>query len=147
MSARGCAAAVADRLADLAAMLREQTFERGEAVHTRGVVSGRGFIVVDGEIQGTRVAPDVSVTFGPGSLVCGTSWLGEPQLAWETRATTRTRALVLDAEDWFDMMEEHAQLLHASIGTMALTREAILEELAARRGPLVVSGEGHVSWT
>jgi len=42
-------------------------------------------------------------------------------------------SLVLDAEHWFDMMEEHAELLHATLGTMARTRDAIVEELAAAR--------------
>jgi len=120
-------------LVDLAAVLTERTFERDERVHARGVASGRAFIVVEGDVLGQRRAPDRRVAYGPGSIVCGAAWLGEPQLAWETHAARRTRVLVLDAEHWFDMMEEHAELLHATLGTMALTRDAIVEELAARQ--------------
>ena len=104
--------------------------------------SGRAFIVVVGEIRGVRSDPEVQVAFGPGSLVCGAAWLGEPQLAWETRPATRARTLVLHEEHWFDMMEEHAQLLHATLANIAHMRDGILEELAAQKGPLTVSDFG-----
>jgi CRP-like cAMP-binding protein len=129
-------------LADLAGALEEWTFDAGAIVHRRGAACGHALIVVDGEILGHRRAPcgpDVSVAFGPGSVVCGASWLGDAQLAWETRAATRSRVLALDAERWLDTMEEHVALLHATLGAITIARETLLEQLASMHGALTVA--------
>jgi CRP-like cAMP-binding protein len=123
-------------LADVAGMLEEMTFEPGERIYARGEATGRAFLVVDGQVMGVR-SDDLSVLFGPGTLVCGVAGLGEPALAWEAQAVERTRTLAMRHEDWFDVMEEHFELVRSTLGAFARARESILDELAADAGDLL----------
>ena len=76
--------------------------------------------------------------FGPGSLVGGVASLGEPILAWQARAVTHVRALSMRLEDWFDLMEEHFDLVRSALSALALIRESLLEELEATNGEVRV---------
>jgi CRP-like cAMP-binding protein len=117
-------------LVELADMMEERTFEPGEPIYERGHWRGEAFLVLQGEAEGIRLDPDLRVVFGPGSFVGGVASLGEPIRAWDARAITRVRALSMRLEDWFDLMEEHFDLVRSALSELALQREAALDELS-----------------
>ncbi len=125
-------------LVELADMMEEVTFEPGKTIFERGNLRGEALLVLQGEAEGNRLDPPLRVVFGPGSVVGGVASLGESMLAWEARAITRVRALSMRLEDWFDLMEEHFDLVRAALSGMALQREAILGDLSTGRGELRV---------
>ncbi len=118
--------------------MEEVTFEPGKTIFERGNLRGEALLVLQGEAEGNRLDPPLRVVFGPGSVVGGVASLGESMLAWEARAITRVRALSMRLEDWFDLMEEHFDLVRAALSGMALQREAILGDLSTGRGELRV---------
>jgi CRP-like cAMP-binding protein len=118
-------------LVELADSVEELTFEPGDPIFERGKWRGQAFLLLHGEVDSERVAPDAKVRFGPGSLVGGVASLGEPILAWQARAVTRVRALSIRIEDWFDRMEEHFDLVRSVLAALARMREAVLDDLAA----------------
>jgi CRP-like cAMP-binding protein len=125
-------------LVEVADSLQEVAFEPGASVFERGHWRGESFLVLAGEVEGDLRDPEIKVLFGPGSFVGGVASLGEPILAWNARARTRVRALSLRHEDWFDLMEEHFDLVRSALTQLALVRESILEELEGTDGELRV---------
>jgi len=123
-------------LVELADSVEEVSFDPGDPIFERGQMRGQGFFVLDGEVEGDRLDPEIKVLFGPGSLVGGVASLGEPILAWQARAVTRVRALTMRLEDWFDLMEEHFDLIRSALSELTLIREALLEDLAAADGEI-----------
>jgi CRP-like cAMP-binding protein len=123
-------------LVELADSVEEVSFEPGDPIFERGQTPAQGFFVLEGEVEGDRLDPEIKVRFGPGSLVGGVASLGEPILAWQARAVTRVRALAMRLEDWFDLMEEHFDLIRSALSELTLIREALLEDLAATDGEI-----------
>jgi CRP-like cAMP-binding protein len=123
-------------LVELADSMQEVTFEPGESVFERGLWRGESFFVLEGEVEGARLDPEIKVLFGPGSFVGGVASLGEPILAWGARAVTRARALSMRHDDWFDLMEEHFDLVRSTLSQLAVIREGLLEELEATDGEI-----------
>jgi CRP/FNR family cyclic AMP-dependent transcriptional regulator len=123
-------------LVELADSVEEVTFEPGDAILERGKPPGQAFLVLEGEAKGDRTDPRLEVSFGPGTLVGGVASLGEPIVDWQANAVTRVRALSVPLTDWFDHMEEHFDLVRSALSSLALMREAILDDLAAREGEL-----------
>ncbi len=126
-------------LVELADSLREITFEPGETIFERGHWRGESFFVLEGEAEGELANPQIRVLFGPGSFVGGIASLGEPILGWNVRARTRVRALSMRIEDWFDLMEEHFELVQSALAQFAHVRERILEDLERTDGELRVA--------
>jgi CRP-like cAMP-binding protein len=125
-------------LVELADAIEEVTFEPGETIYERGQWLGKTFFLLEGEVAADRKDPDLEVPFGPGSIVGGVASLGEPILAWQARAVTHVRALSMRHDDWFDLMEEHFDLVRSALSALALLREAILEDLAGKDGEVRV---------
>lgn len=123
-------------LVELADLMEEVTFEPGETIFERGNQRGEALLVLQGEAEGHRLGPELRVVFGPGSFVGGVASLGDPVAAWEARAMTRVRALSMRLEDWFDLMEEHFDLVRSALAALARQREAILEDLSRDKGEL-----------
>lgn len=128
-------------LVEIADAIEEQAFEPGEPLFERGKGLGRAFLALEGEAVGDGGHEGhAPVRFGPGSLIGGVASLGQPILGWQARAVTRVRTLSLRLEDWFDDMEEHFDLVRSALSTLALMREALLDDLsAAQPGELRVA--------
>ena len=127
-------------LVDVAEFVAEVTFPPGEAIFERGQQRGQAFLVLEGQAVGDWNDPKHNVSFGPGSLVGGVASLGEPIAEWQAHAATQVRALSVPLEDWFNQMEEHFDLVRSALCALAIAREAILEDLAAREGDLSADG-------
>jgi CRP-like cAMP-binding protein len=125
-------------LVELAESLEERTFQPGEMLFERGAPRTDVYWLLQGEVVGDRRDPDLQVLFGPGSLVGGSASLGEAIVAWQAHAVTRVRVLAMRIEDWFDLMEEHFDLVRSALSALALRRETILEDLAERSAKLRV---------
>jgi CRP-like cAMP-binding protein len=125
-------------LAELAAVAEEVTFEPGDRIMEAGVRKERTFVVLTGEVASSRADPALKRTFGPGTIVLGAASFGEGSIPWEVHATTAVRTLAVPHDDWFDLLEEHFDMLRSALGTMAKLRDRILEQLAAQSGGLIL---------
>jgi hypothetical protein len=65
-------------------------------------------------------------------VVCGAAAFGQPALAWKASASRATRALAFRIEDWFDLMEEHFDMVRSTPGALELKRNQLLDQLASR---------------
>jgi CRP-like cAMP-binding protein len=117
-------------LSDLALVAEERTFEPGDVLFDRGTKRDRVFLVVQGEVAATRRPSDVEWTFGPGHIVCGAAALSDISCAWGAGAKSHVRALAFRIEDWFDLMEEHFDLVRSALAGLVLERERLLELVA-----------------
>jgi CRP-like cAMP-binding protein len=118
-------------LSDLAAASEIVSFARGEVLFERGRPPGRVHLLVAGEVDAKREAPDLTWKGGPGDVVCGTAAFGEPIAAWEASAATAAHALTFRVEDWFDLLEVHFEMVRSTLGALSLDRERLLEDLGA----------------
>jgi CRP-like cAMP-binding protein len=118
-------------LSDLALVAEELTFETGDVLFDRETKRDRVFLVVQGAVVATRRPSDVEWTFGPGQIVCGAAALCDVPRAWRASAKSHVRALAFRIEDWFDLMEEHFDLVRSALAGLVLERERLLE-LASR---------------
>jgi hypothetical protein len=54
----------------------------------------------------------------------------EPDVAWRARAVTPARALVFRVDDWFDLLEEHFEMVRSTLAALSIRRETLLDGLA-----------------
>jgi CRP-like cAMP-binding protein len=128
-------------LTDVVGLVEERTFEAGAPLFTRENSPVAVLIVIEGEVLGDRRSapfPALRVHFGPGTVVGGVAALDEPIRAWDAHAVTPVRVLALKHEDWFDLIEDHFDLVRSVLGQISLTRESLLEQLAAGKPELVL---------
>jgi CRP-like cAMP-binding protein len=116
-------------LSDLASASDVIAFEAGATLIERGKGEGRVHLLLEGEVEAARSAPDVVWRGGPGEVVCGTAAFGDPILAWEAVARTSGRALTFRTADWLDLMEENFDMVRTTLGALSLSREELLELL------------------
>jgi CRP-like cAMP-binding protein len=126
-------------LADMAAASEEASYRAGEAVLERGTERTRLHLVVEGQIGASRTDPEAARGYGRGDIVCGVASFGVQALAWEARAKTPARILSFPIELWFDLMEEHFDLVRAALVAIAARRVVLLEYLAEQNGGLVLT--------
>jgi len=126
-------------LADLAAASEERSYGSGDRVLERGVERTHLHLVVHGEVEALRVDPGASRRYLPGDIVCGVASFGGPALAWEARAVAPTRVLSFPIELWFDLMEEHFDVVRSTLSAVAARRVLLLDHLAEQSGGLVLT--------
>jgi CRP-like cAMP-binding protein len=126
-------------LVDLAATSEEVFFDGDQLVFPRGVARERMLLVVDGEVLSSRVDPAAERRYGPGDLVDGVSGFGPAALAWAARGTVPGRGIAFPIEGWFDLMEEHFDLVRSTFSALMARRELLLEHLAEASGGLVLT--------
>jgi CRP-like cAMP-binding protein len=136
MDAMPLRAAGVQTLSDLALVCEETTFAPGDVLFDRGATGDRVFLVVDGLVTASRGPSGDGLTFGPGQILCGAAALlaafGEEPLSWTARASSAVRTLAFRTEDWFDLMEEHFDLVRSALAGLALERERLAELVASR---------------
>jgi hypothetical protein len=118
-------------LSDLALASEVVTFAPNEVVHAPGAKRERVYLVVDGQVAASRSPSDVVWTFRHGQIVCGAAAFGDCSSAWSARATLETRTLAFRIEDWFDLMEEHFDLVRSALAGLFLEGERLLDLAAA----------------
>ncbi len=126
-------------LADLAEVSTERSYASGEVLLPRGVEREDLMVVVQGRVHASRLAPAVERTYGPGDLVCGVAAFGAQAPPWEAVAIEPTRVIAFSIRAWFDLMEEHFELVRSTLGALASRRELLLEHLAEVTGGVVLT--------
>jgi CRP-like cAMP-binding protein len=116
-------------LSDLAVASDVVSFNPGDLLVERGKPSGRVLLLLEGQVETAREAPEVVRQARAGEFVCGAAAFGEPVLAWEARGRTSGRALSFRVADWIDLMEEHFDMVRTTLGALSLEREELLERL------------------
>lgn len=114
-------------ISDLAVMAEEHEYDAGQVVFERGVARERMFVVVDGAVVATRADPVGTRRATAGQLVCGAAAFAQPALGWEAHAESRARLLSFRIEDWFDLMEEHSDMLRATLAAFASQMDKALD--------------------
>jgi CRP-like cAMP-binding protein len=126
-------------LVDLAADSEEVSFERDQVILPRGVERDRMLLVVDGEVLSSRADPPVERRHVAGDIVGGVCAFGSPALAWEARALSPGVGIAFAIEAWFDLMEEHFDLVRSTLAALMRRRELLMDHLAEASGGLVLT--------
>jgi CRP-like cAMP-binding protein len=126
-------------LADLAGVSRERAFAAGEVTLPRGGDRAHLQVVIDGAIHGEREDPLVARDYGPADVVLGAASFGRTASAWKATAVVPTRVLEIPVEAWFDLMEDHFDLMRSALAALALRRDAVLEQLANETDGLILT--------
>jgi CRP-like cAMP-binding protein len=125
-------------LVELAAVVEELNFEAGEVMLEGRIRKDRTLVLLSGEVTATRSDPAITRTFVAGTVVLGAASFGDGSIPWTARAATPARVLAMYHDDWFDILEEHFDMLRSVLGAMALQRDRMLEQLANDAGGLVL---------
>jgi CRP-like cAMP-binding protein len=126
-------------LVDLAAASEEVAFDRGLVLFPRGIERDRMILLVEGEVVCSRADPDVERRYGPGDIVGGACGFGQQALAWDAKATAPGRGVAFPIEAWFDLMEEHFDLVQSTMTALFVRRELLLEHVAEASGGIVLT--------
>jgi CRP-like cAMP-binding protein len=113
-------------LSDLASVAEEVHYHPGDAIVSRGKRQDRFVVIVTGDVEASREGPRVTWRGGPGQIVCDVAWLADTAPAWRARASTSVRALVFRVEDWFDLLEEHFEMVRSTLLALARQREDLV---------------------
>ena len=109
------------------ARLGSTTFaSAGQALLSASETKDQLAVVGMGEVKVSWGESPLTATFGPGSLIGGGGVFAGDALG-AVRADSPVRALVFSLEDYFDVMEEHFDLVESTIVALAEEREMLLE--------------------
>jgi len=125
------ATASVQSLASLAEMIREERKRAGETIAEEGETGGRFWVLVDGHAEVSRKDPARSARVGPAEILPHyTSIALDQQLT--ARALDDVVLFSIGIEELYDLMEEHAELMHSVYRYLALAREKVMAALAAQ---------------
>lgn len=125
-------------LAELAVAAREVAFASGDVVLEHGPEHQQIFVVIEGEVHAKHDGSEATWRYGPREIVCGAAAFGGAP-GWEVRAACRTRAVSFPIEAWFELMDEHFDMVRAAVSSLGLRREALLNYLAEQDNGLVLT--------
>ena len=125
-------------LAELAAASRVVEAESGELLFESSAAHQHILVVTEGEVHATKSDSGVTWRYGPGDIVCGAAAL-EGTAGWKVKAAATVRAVSFPSEVWFELMDEHFDLVRAAIAALALRREALLDYLAGQSAGIALT--------
>jgi len=95
-------------------------------------------VVTEGEVHATIGDSDAAWRYGPGDIVCGAAAL-EGSAGWNAKAAVAVRAVSFPIEVWFELMDEHFDLVRTAIAALALRRETLLDYLAEQSAGITLT--------
>jgi CRP-like cAMP-binding protein len=116
----------------LAGVAEEVRFSEGEVIWRFGEPCTALMVVARGLVQIRREDPRIEARFGAGSLVGGYATIGHDIHQYETTALASSVALRVRKEDFFDLLEDHVEVTRSVLAFLAVERERVLNERAAR---------------
>jgi HEAT repeat protein len=120
-----------DDLAAIAALMREQTFERGDRIFSEGDPGDSLYVIVKGCVEATRAGEHVLTlrdkeAFGDLSLLDGS-----PRPV-DMVAVEQSQVLVIDRGDFLDLMSDRPELLKGVLTALSRQFKTVLDQ--PRRG-------------
>ena len=128
----------AQMLLELAAVSEERSLGPGEAAFSAGTPHAELAVITRGEVELTRTSPDVRAIFGPGSAIGGAVCFVDRAAAWTARALGEVNLITVPSDTLLDSLEDHVEAMRAMMKHTALEQERLCEEIASRRGELVL---------
>lgn len=111
-------------LITLARLARVRSFSAGDVVFRQGASINSLLIVAEGAVELTRDDPAIQAMFGPESLVGAYSAMAALRPA-DASAAVDSLLLEIDAEDLYDVTEDHFDLLRSILAYLAHERERL----------------------
>jgi CRP-like cAMP-binding protein len=96
-------------LAKIAAIARERQYDAGAVLFEEGKEGSELFLIVSGQVQATR-REELAFIADPGESVGTLSLIDARPREFTGTATKHTRALVIEREDFYDLMRDHFDL-------------------------------------
>lgn len=113
-------------LMDLARLASDQHVEAGGLVFEAGR-QRHLHVVVRGLVRARRVGePAFEAAFGPGTIVGGLGALGGHEEQFEARALEPSVLVTFEREDYFDLMEDHFDMVRSALTALIDERERLL---------------------
>ncbi|WP_201977251.1 cyclic nucleotide-binding domain-containing protein [Hymenobacter rubidus] len=97
-------------LSSIVPIMKEVTFQEGEEIFAKGDIGTSLFIVHDGQV-GIFNGPQQLATFGPGDFFGELALLDTEPRSATAAALSQVLAFRIDQEDFYDVMEERAEVL------------------------------------
>ncbi|MEZ4222893.1 MAG: cyclic nucleotide-binding domain-containing protein [Polyangiaceae bacterium] len=119
-------------LASLAQIARLIPASPGQLLLEAGAAPTGLYLVGAGVVVAERHEPELSARFGPGSLAMGLSFLGEAAADVTLRSECDSLVLSIREDDFFDVAEDHFDLMRAVFSYMAGERAGLMREIALR---------------
>jgi CRP-like cAMP-binding protein len=132
--------ATVQSVARLAQVAEEIELAAGEILHQPGKPAHSFYVVASGTVEITSVEPEVSARFGAGEIVFGAGAVGLRVPGFTSRALAPTVLLAIRREDFFDIMEDHFEVMRSVMKGVSHERERVLTERAERRGSRPLPG-------
>ena len=122
-------------LGDLAAVSRPLALAAGDPLWRAGDPPAHLYLIVAGEVEARRHAPNLTRSYRSGEIVGGPAAFGKRIVQWEARAQAATTLVAIPLDGWFDLMEEHFGLARSLFRQFTSWRERLLDGLATTAGP------------
>ena len=118
----------AEQVLRLAAIANEHRYEKDETIFRRDEPADSLYCVVEGKV---RLGPenDEAVIIGPSGRFGVLDILSGQTRSGDAVAVTDARALLIDAEDFFDLLSNNIEIVRALFRTVIALREDANERL------------------
>lgn len=128
-----------DDLAAVAAVAKEQTFNKGARVYAEGDPGDALYVVVDGSLEARRDGERVlsikaKESFGETSLFDGAPRINE------VIATADSKVLVIDRRDFLDLLADRPELLAGMFRVLSQQLKSMVVEVANRKSNTADAG-------
>lgn len=117
-------------LVRLAQLAEEQRLAPGNFVWSRGEQAEAYFAIASGRVFAARNEPSIGAEFGPGSVIAPLAAFSNQEQLYEARALTPLLVLRVRKGDFWDVMEDHADLARAMLGFGAAERARLQTAIA-----------------
>lgn len=128
-------------LASIAQRARERFFKKGTQILSAGVRAESFHIVVEGKIH-VRGAEHDDVSLGSGETVGFLTMLSQWPEGLDAIAETDTTTLEMTADDYFEVLEDHFNIVFMTI--RSISRTMLLQRQEIPEGTYLAPGEGLV---
>jgi HEAT repeat protein len=121
-----------DDLGAVAAVAREEAFQRGQRIYAEGDPGDALYVIVEGSVEARREG-EVVLSMGARESFGETSLFdGQPRIN-EAVAIADTRVLVIDRRDFLDLLADRPELLAGMFRVLSRQLKSMVVEVAARR--------------
>jgi CRP-like cAMP-binding protein len=118
--------ATVQAIARIAQIADELELAEGQTLHQPGKATDAFYIVASGVVEIAHEEPTVRARFGPGEVVFGAGGVGVRVPSFSSMALAPTVLLAVRREDFFDIMEDHFDVMRSVMKGVSSERERVL---------------------